>query len=83
MLRTGKLWIGVHSDEECSGNDRGTAMKNAVEMKEAFRFKLQMFGVPIERATNVLCNNKAVCKNTAQPKSTLTKKHHSITYHRS
>jgi hypothetical protein len=42
-----------------------------------------MFGVPIEGPTNVFCDNEAVCKNTARPESTLTKKHHSIVYHRS
>ena len=41
-----------------------------------------MFGVPIEEATNVFCNNEAVYKNTSLPESTLKKKHHSIAYHR-
>jgi hypothetical protein len=60
-----------------------TTMKNAVEMIEALRYKLRMFGVPIEGPTNVFCDNEAVCKNTTRPESTLTKKHHSIAYHRS
>ena len=59
-----------------------TAMKNAVEMIEALRYKLRMFGVPIEGPTNVFCDNEAVCKNGTRPESTLTKKHHSIAYHR-
>ena len=46
------------------------------------RYKLRMFGVPIEEATNVFCNNEAVYKNTSLPESTLKKKHHSIAYHR-
>jgi hypothetical protein len=60
-----------------------TTMKNAVEMIEALRYKLRMFGVPIEGPTNVFCDNEAVCKNTTRPESTLTKKDHSIAYHRS
>jgi hypothetical protein len=56
-------------------------MKNTVEMIEALRYKLRMFGVPIEGPTNVFCDNEAVCKNTTRPESTLTKKHHSIAYH--
>ena len=59
-----------------------TAMKNAIELIEAMRYKLRMFGVPIEGATNVFCDNEAVCKNTTLPESTLKKKHHSIPYHR-
>ena len=58
------------------------AMKNAVELVEALRYKLRMFGVPIEEATNVFCDNEAVYKNTSLPESTLKKKHHSIAYHR-
>jgi hypothetical protein len=60
-----------------------TAMKNAVEMIEALRYKLRMFGVPIEGPTNIFCDNGAVCANTTRSESTLTKKHHSIAYHRS
>ena len=58
------------------------AMKNAVELVEALRYKLRMFGVPIEEATNVFCDNETVYKNTSLPESTLKKKHHSIAYHR-
>ena len=41
-----------------------------------------MFGIPIEGATNIYCDNEAVYQNTVIPKSTLKKKHHSIAYHR-
>ena len=57
-------------------------MKNAVEMIEAMRYKLRMFGIPIEGPTNIFCDNGAVCVNTTKPESTLSKKHHSIAYHR-
>jgi hypothetical protein len=56
-------------------------MKNAVEIIEALRYKLRMFGVPIDGPTNIFCDNKAVTKNTTLPESTLKKKHHSIAYH--
>jgi hypothetical protein len=58
------------------------AMKNAIELIESLRYKLRMFGVPIEGPTNVFCDNEAVYKNTSLPESTLKKKHHSIAYHR-
>ena len=59
-----------------------TAMKNAVELVEALRYKLRMFGVPIDGPANVFCDNEAVYKNTSLPESTLKEKHHSTAYHR-
>jgi hypothetical protein len=59
-----------------------TAMKNAIELIESLRYKLRMFGMPIEGPTNVFCDNDAMCKNTTKPESVLTKKHRSISYHR-
>ena len=53
-----------------------TAMKNAVELIEALRYKLRMFGVPIEGPTNIYCENEAVCRNCSTPESTLKKKPH-------
>ena len=58
------------------------AIKNDVKLTEALRYKLRMFGVPIDGATNVFCDKEAVYKNTLLPESTLKKKHHSIAYHR-
>ena len=57
------------------------AMRMAVEHIEALRYKLRMFGIPIEGPTNVFCDNEAVFKNTTIPESTLKKKHNSICYH--
>ena len=48
-----------------------TAMKNAVDLIEALRYKLRMFGVPIEGPTNIYCDNEAVCRNCSTPESTL------------
>ena len=41
-----------------------------------------MFGVPMQGATNVFCDNESVVKNTTAPESTLKKKHAAISYHR-
>jgi hypothetical protein len=41
-----------------------------------------MFGVPVDDATNIFCDNEAVYKNTSLPESTLNKKHHAVAYHR-
>ena len=58
------------------------AMRIAADQIESLRYKLRMFGVPIDGPANVYCDNEAVYKNTVLPESTLKKKHHSIAYHR-
>ena len=40
-----------------------------------------MFGIPIDGATNVYCNNEAVFKNVVNPDSTLNKKQHSMRHY--
>ena len=57
-------------------------MKNAIELIEALRYKLRMFGVEIDGPTDIFCDNEAAVKNCSNPESTLKKKHHSIAYHR-
>jgi hypothetical protein len=59
-----------------------TAMRIAVEQVEALRYKLRMFGVPLDGPANVYCDNEAVTKNTTKPESTLNKKHHAVAYHK-
>ena len=53
-------------------------MKITVEMVEALRYKLRMFGVPLDGAASVFCDNEAVYKNTVMPEYVLRKKHHYI-----
>ena len=53
-----------------------TAMKNDIELIKALRYKLWMFGVPVDCATNIFCDNEAVTRNCSDPTSTLNKKHH-------
>jgi hypothetical protein len=58
------------------------AMRIAIEMIEALRYKIRMFGIPLDGPTAVLCDNQSVVYNTQKPESTLKKKHNSISYHR-
>lgn len=58
------------------------AMRIAIEMIEGLRYKLRMFGVPIDGPCNVFCDNNGVVLNTTIPDSKLTKKHAAINYHR-
>ena len=57
------------------------AMRLAVEMIKALKYKLWMFGIEImEEETKIYGDNNAVIINTSVPESTLKKKHHSINY---
>jgi hypothetical protein len=51
------------------------------ELIVALRYKLHMFGVPIDGPANVFCDNCGVVKNASFPESTLMKKHNAINYH--
>ena len=59
-----------------------TALKNAVELVTALRYKLRMFGVPIDRPTDIFYDNEDVYKNPSTPESVLQNKHHSFAYHK-
>ena len=56
-------------------------MKTAIDLIEALRYKLRMFGIPIANSTLVFCDNEAVVVNTTHSESTLKRKHISIAYH--
>jgi hypothetical protein len=58
------------------------AARIAVEMIEGLRYKLRMFGVPIDGPTNMFCDNQSVVLNATKPESTLKKKHCAVAYHR-
>ena len=58
-----------------------TALKQAADIGKALRYKLRVFGVPIEVPTDIFCDNKAIYKNSSTPESVLRKKHHIIAYH--
>jgi hypothetical protein len=58
------------------------AMKIAVELLEALRYRLRMFSIQIDGASNVFYDNKSVVSNSTVPESMLKKKHNAIAYHR-
>lgn len=58
------------------------ALKISIELIESLRYKLWMFGIPIDNSTVVFCDNETVVQNTTRPESTLKKKHVSIAYRR-
>jgi hypothetical protein len=58
------------------------ALKIAVELNEALRYKIRMIGIPIDGPTNAFCDNQSVVTNSVVSQSTLTKKHNAIAYHK-
>jgi len=58
------------------------ALRIATEMCQALRYKLRMFGVPIDGPTLVFCDNQSVTNNVSVPTSLLSKKHNAICYHK-
>mgnify|MGYP003321204368 FL=1 len=57
------------------------ALRIARDMIVSLRYKLRMFGVPLQGPANVLCDNQGVVMNTSYPSSALSKKHNAINYH--
>ena len=57
------------------------ALRVCKELIVALRYKLRMFGIPVDGPANVFCDNQGVVKNVSIPESTLLKKHNAINYH--
>jgi len=57
------------------------ALRQARDLIVALRYKLRMFGVPIDGPADVFCDNQGVVNNMSLPHSTLGKKHNAINYH--
>jgi hypothetical protein len=67
--------------ESSSFGSEFVALRAAKGMLVALRYKLQMFGVPIDGPANVFCDNNGVVMNTTIPESMLAKKRNAIDYH--
>ena len=55
-------------------------MQIARDLIFALRYKLRMFGVPLDGPTDVICDNEGVVKNTSFPQSTLRKNHNALNF---
>ena len=56
------------------------ALQIATKMIEVLRYKLRMYGVPIDGPAGVFCDNQSVITNLSILSSVLNKKHNSICY---
>jgi hypothetical protein len=68
---------------ECSTfGSEFVALRIVVEQLEALRYKLRMFGVPIDGPGDVYCDNQSVVDSSSLPHRTLQKKHNAICFHK-
>ena len=68
--------------ESSSFGSEFVALRIATDHIEAMRYKLRMFGVPLNGPADVFCDNKSVVTNASVPSSVLNKRHNAICYHR-
>jgi len=68
-------------EASCFGSEY-IALRICTVMVEEVRYKLRCFGVPVEGAADVLCDNRSVVVNSSVPTSVLNKRHNAICYHR-
>ena len=57
------------------------ALFRCKELIVVLRYKLRMFGVPLDGPADVFCDNLGLVMNTSKPEYTLQKKHNAINYH--
>lgn len=78
------IWFSKRQNtvESSTFGSEFVAARAALESVEALRYKLRMFGIPLDGPTNMLCDNRSVVLNSQRPHSTLNKKHNAICYHR-
>ena len=78
------IWYSKRQNtvESSSFGSKFIALRIATEMIEGLRYKLRMFGVPINGPAGVFCYNRSVVTNVSIPSFILNKKLDSICYHR-
>ena len=77
------IWLSRRQNtvETSTFGSEFVALRTARDLIISVRFKLRMFGVPLDGPAQVFCDNQGVVMNTSIPESVLTKKHNAINYH--
>ena len=77
------VWLSQRQNtfETSTFGSEFVALHVARDLAVAMRYKLRMFGIPLEGPAEIFCDNQGVVKNTSIPESVLSKKHNAITYH--
>ena len=84
MLNNAPIYWHSKKQTSCETSSYGSeiiAMKQAMEYVRGLRYKLRMFGIPVDEPAFVYGDNQSVLVNTTMPQSTLNKKMHSCAYH--
>ena len=78
------IWFSKRQNtvESSSFGSEFVALRISTDLIEALRYKLRMFGVPIDGPADIFCDNKSVATNASVPTSVLNKRHNAICYHR-
>jgi hypothetical protein len=77
------IWFSKRQNtvESATFGSEFVALRICKDLIVALRYKLRMFGVPVDGPANVFCDNRGVVRNVSIPESTLMKKHNAINYH--
>lgn len=77
------IWFSKQQNivESSTFSSECIAMRTCIEHITALRYKLRMFGVPVDDSTKVLCDNESVVRNSSRLDSSLHKKHCALAYH--
>ena len=73
IMNTPIIWFlkKQNTVESSTFGSEFVAMQIARDLIVALRYKLRIFGVPLDCSTDVVCNNQGVVKNTSFPQSKL------------
>ena len=74
------IWYSKRQNtlDSSSFGSKFIALRIATEMIEGLRYKLHMFGVPIDGPADVFCDNQSVVNNVSIPSSVLNRKHNYV-----
>lgn len=83
LNRSPILWHSKrqNSIESSTFGSEFMALKMCSELVQGLRYKLRMFGIPLDGPAHIRVDNMSVVNNTTLPESVLKKKSNSIAYH--
>ena len=84
LNQTPIIWFSKKQNtvESSTFGSEFVALRIATEKIIALRYKLRMFGVPLDGPAQVFSDSESVVKNSSNPESRINKKHLSCVYHK-
>ena len=76
------IWFSKRQNtvESSSFGSEFIALRIARDLIVALRYKLRIFGTPVQGPAMVFCDNSGVVKNTSRPESALSKRYNAIIF---